>query len=318
MPLFDPDAPCVAIADALSEPLTGTAKVGAAWLVVEQPGSWGPRGLADVADWPDGLASELARRAEALGVAVQLVRRPGRHDRSGAPRSVWLAHLGEDGEQWLRHVTVADPAELDGLELAAALRASPDAAPGETWDEDLWLVCTHGRRDACCARLGRPVVAALSDAVAAGTVAGSVWETSHTGGHRFAANVVHLPSGTTYARVAPVRVAALAAQLQQGRLSLDAWRGNARHPRPVQAAEAFLRRALEMVGLDEVTHRGAVETWDGHRHVFTVTPTASRHDPANYHVEVEQRPTGTPRPLSDGDDELKDPGTWQLVRLERV
>ena len=117
---------------------------------------------------------------------------------------------------------------------------------------------------------------ALQAAVEAGAVTGSVWETSHTGGHRFAANVVHLPSGTTYARVDPARVGALAADLQRGRLQLDAWRGNARHPRPVQAAEAFLRRALDVVGLDEVAYRGAAETWEGHRHVFTVTTAASR------------------------------------------
>ena len=158
MPLFDTDAPCVAIATALGESLAGTAKVGAAWLVIEQPGSWGPRGLADVTDWPAGVAEALAHRAEALDVMVQLVRRPGRRERGTASRNVWLGHLGDgptdETATWLRHLVVEDPSELAALDLAGALRSAPHAAPGDTWDEDLWLVCTHGRRDACCALRG--------------------------------------------------------------------------------------------------------------------------------------------------------------------
>ena len=45
----------------------------------------------------------------------------------------------------------------------------------------LLLVCTHGRRDACCAQFGRPTAMALARRY--GT---AVWETTHVGGDRFA------------------------------------------------------------------------------------------------------------------------------------
>ncbi len=56
------------------------------------------------------------------------------------------------------------------------------------------LVCTHGRHDVCCAVRGRPVAAAL----AAAATGWDVWECSHVGGDRFAANVLLVPSGELF------------------------------------------------------------------------------------------------------------------------
>ncbi|HEU5385864.1 MAG TPA: sucrase ferredoxin [Streptosporangiaceae bacterium] len=47
------------------------------------------------------------------------------------------------------------------------------------------LVCTNGKRDRCCAVRGRPVAAAIADATGWDT-----WESSHLGGHRFAATAL--------------------------------------------------------------------------------------------------------------------------------
>ena len=52
----------------------------------------------------------------------------------------------------------------------------------------MWLVCTNGKRDACCARDGLPVARAL-----AALRPDEAWECSHLGGHRFAANVALAP-----------------------------------------------------------------------------------------------------------------------------
>ena len=61
----------------------------------------------------------------------------------------------------------------------------------------MWLVCTNGKRDACCARDGVPVARAL-----AALRPDEAWECSHLGGHRFAANVALLPEGLCFGRVA--------------------------------------------------------------------------------------------------------------------
>ena len=55
----------------------------------------------------------------------------------------------------------------------------------------LVLVCTNGRHDPCCATFGRPLARVLRE----GAQRDDVWECSHIGGDRFAANIVILPEG---------------------------------------------------------------------------------------------------------------------------
>ena len=64
------------------------------------------------------------------------------------------------------------------------------------------LVCTHGKRDQCCAVRGRPVVAGLEsrlgDRLSSLDQDSAVWECSHTGGHRFAPVLLLPGTGYTY------------------------------------------------------------------------------------------------------------------------
>jgi hypothetical protein len=103
------------------------------------------------------------------------------------------------------------------------------------------LVCTNGRRDVCCALRGRPV--ALE---AAALAPGRVWESSHTGGHRFAPTGVLLPHGVALARLDGAGSAEVLAAADDGRL--PRWALGARHdrgrgvlPPAAQAAESFVR-----------------------------------------------------------------------------
>ena len=109
----------------------------------------------------------------------------------------------------------------------------------------LHLVCTNGRHDPCCADLGRPVVRALVD-----SGVDDVWESSHVGGDRFAANIVLLPDGVYYGRVGPDDAADLLAAHRAGTLSLDRFRGRSHLPPLVQAADLFARRHLDESRVD--------------------------------------------------------------------
>jgi hypothetical protein len=64
--------------------------------------------------------------------------------------------------------------------------------------EEAWeFVCTHGKRDVCCATSGRGY--ALARQAAAPDA--HVRECSHLGGHRFAPTCLFLPSGRLYGRL---------------------------------------------------------------------------------------------------------------------
>jgi hypothetical protein len=120
-----------------------------------------------------------------------------------------------------------------------ALLQPPARDPGwQVDDAPLYLVCTHGRHDPCCALLGRPVATALLARDPERT-----WESSHVGGDRFGANVVVLPAGLYLGRVAPGRVDAVVDAISTGRIPLDVLRGRSSLSLPVQAAQHFARSA---------------------------------------------------------------------------
>lgn len=64
------------------------------------------------------------------------------------------------------------------------------------------LVCTHGSRDACCAKFGYPLYRVLRDVhvpLSGGKI--RAWRTSHLGGHRFAPTLLDLPEGRYWAHL---------------------------------------------------------------------------------------------------------------------
>jgi Sucrase/ferredoxin-like len=228
-----------------AEPLAGTAWHAQRWLVVEQPGSWGAKALTQSYLDPEvGAALEAAARR--WGVRVLLARRPG-WPPIGDTRRVHLAHAGVE-TQWIEHLDldVGDDSRLLGLDLRALAFPEPPGvgAPGPV---PLVLVCTNGRRDPCCADLGRPVVRALAEAGL------PVWEVSHIGGDRFAGNVLCLPAGVYFGRVDASVAVDLVADYRRGLLDLERYRGRSCYPAVIQAAEAYARLELGERRIDGLT-----------------------------------------------------------------
>ena len=113
---------------------------------------------------------------------------------------------------------------------------TPVAEFGATMTDPIFLVCTNGKRDACCALRGRVLATALAPDHAERT-----WECTHLGGHRFAGNLVCLPDGIVYGRVAPADGPRLADAYLAGRLDPALLRGRSAWPAPAQVAERELR-----------------------------------------------------------------------------
>jgi hypothetical protein len=199
-----------------------------AWLLIEHPGPWPHEAAESVL--PPPLASVVGA-ADALGVRVQMIRRPGR-GRLGAIRSIY-AGWTEGPEPWLRHAEWSqgrpDPvAALDLEKLAAG--SAPEF--GAVVSEPVFLVCTHAQRSACCARWGGPLAQAL-----AARYPGQVFQTTHVGGHRFAANLVIMPHGLYYGPVGLDGAVAAIGAYQRGTVSPVRYRGRAGQPKAVQEAE---------------------------------------------------------------------------------
>lgn len=174
---------------------------------------------------PGGLG-ELAAAADALGIRVQLIRRPGRRadGESGRVFAGWTV----GPEPWLADVTqvAADPGALDLAALAAGERPSSG-----TLVTRMYLVCVHGRRDRCCARFGGPLARALT-----GSYPDDLWETTHLGGHKFAANMVLLPHGLYYGQCDRETAAAAIEAYGRGEILAGRFRGRAGQDAATQQA----------------------------------------------------------------------------------
>ena len=243
------------------EPLAATASRVDRWLVVEHRGAWGPQTV------PTGrmgrvTASVLAAAASRARARLVLVRRPhGTTDEAG--RWVFVVD-SRPGAERVRARHVADDAALVEVR-AGALPAGPAAADGRAdgWaevDGPLYLVCTHGRHDRCCALRGRPVARALAAREPQRT-----WECTHVGGDRFAANLVVLPDGLYLGRVEADEVVQVVRDLGAGTLPAGRVRGRSSLSLPAQAAQHFARQSSGRWGradLAPVVQEGAgTDTW---------------------------------------------------------
>jgi hypothetical protein len=240
-----PEAPgrprCESRAQLRGDHMLGTAVPAARLLLVEQPLPWGRDGLRTSRfDHPTALALEARGRAE--GVRVQAIRDPDRGRRRARRR--WAIGDTRDESGTLRWGEFTDDAQLLELPLDGS-SGEPDPAP-------LYLVCTHGKHDPCCALRGRPVAAALSN-----VRPGRVWQASHLGGCRFAASVLVLPLGLMYGRVLPSAASELVAATDAGEVIGALLRGRVGKPPAAQAALGF---AHEHLGLPRCRDVSLVST----------------------------------------------------------
>ncbi|MGH2723737.1 MAG: sucrase ferredoxin [Actinomycetota bacterium] len=249
-------AVCSAVSLAADEPLAGTASRFRSWLLIEQPGRWGHDALVDSAFPPD-VGARLAEAGTRLGMRVLLVKQ--RQRPVAVPRRCFVAHTGRDRHR-VASFEVDDPAWLMELDLDALVGRRFEGF-GEPVPGPLYLVCTHGKHDPCCARLGGPLYRAL-----AGFGDGAVWEATHVGGDRFAGNVVCFPHGLYFGRVGPGDAVGVAEAYARGRIALPFYRGRSAYPPAVQAAEHFVRERHGIVGVEDLAFR-AVRRLARGRHV---------------------------------------------------
>jgi hypothetical protein len=236
---------CSTRSAALGESMVGTASTVRSWLLVEHPGPWGRDGLRD-ARLPAGLGAELRRRERDHGVRVLLVRRHGRGD-TGAT-AVTAVRSGP-GAPWAERTHVDRIDDVIGIDTRALGRGE---RPGfEPVAHPMYVVCTHGRRDPCCAERGRPLVKAVTEVFPEETL-----ESTHVGGDRFAGNILAFPHGLYFGRVEPERGPSLCRSYADARIDLAHYRGRSCYPMDAQAAEHFLRVERDLEGIDDATLAG--------------------------------------------------------------
>ena len=251
-----------------SEPLLATASRIDRWLLIEYRGLWSRDALAG-----SGLSDQVKAHLRELRSAIPrtrllFIRRPDRRGRKElhafAARSTELGATLHG-----RRVETYD----DLLQV--------DLEAGDPLGHPLLLVCTHGKRDPCCALRGRPLYDALSEQVEPE----QLWQCTHVGGDRFAGNLLVLPEGLYFGRVEPAEAAGVLASYLDGRIEPDLYRGRCCYPFVVQAAEQAVRSSTGLTGIGDMRLAGFEAADDALWRIrFRVEPTGEV-----YQVEVAVR-----------------------------
>jgi hypothetical protein len=262
---------CSDLSRSEQEPLGATASRIDHWLLVEYRGLWGPDAVR-----ASGLSDQVKRSLREQVRArphtrLLFVRRP---DRRGRPELRAYAATSRAGEESLRCHAFGSYEDLRALDLAS---------DGEELHDPLFIVCTHGKHDQCCARYGRPVFDALAEQLEAEWV----WQVTHVGGDRFAGNVVCLPHGIYYGRLDREDAVGLVDEHLAGRVVLTKYRGRSIYTFAEQAAERVVRETAGMLELDALE----LESNDGSRVTF-------RDARGNVHGLTVTQQLGEPRRLT--------------------
>jgi hypothetical protein len=240
--LTEPRAPfCADLSRENDEPLAATASRIDNWFLVEYRGLWARDALTG-SGLSDQVKQHLLDQVRSVPHGRLLfVRRP---DRRGRPELVAFTAASKPDEIAVTRTEFADYEDLRGLDLLA----------GTAVEHPLFLVCTHGKHDPCCARLGRSLYEALRDELAPDWV----WQVSHIGGDRFAGNLDCLPEGLYYGRVDRETAGPVLDEHLARRILIPSYRGRSIYTFAVQAAERVLRERTGLVGIDDLTLREVV------------------------------------------------------------
>jgi hypothetical protein len=229
---------CAEVSAELREPLGATASRVDRWILLEYRGLWSPDPLRGsmLADEVKAHLTEQVSRAPRSRLVF--IRRPRR--RGGSGIACYTGSTPERGARFYRF-ELERHEDLVGLDLFGADR-------GEPVDDPVLAVCTHGKRDRCCARYGRPLYDALRDQLDPDWV----WQCTHVGGDRFAGNVVCFPEGLYFGRVGLADVWPLVDDYLARRIYLDCYRGRCAYTFPVQAAERHVRVETGLTGMNDL------------------------------------------------------------------
>lgn len=228
--------PCSLDSLNVNESLAGTAPKARVWFMLEYTPRWGHKAWEESSIDAAIRAKVDAQMKSIPGARLLLIKQKER----AANLRFFAAVLGD--EQTLYKFELADYADLPKLDLAAIVSGSPAFDANRT-DEPVLLVCTNGQRDACCVLHGIAVYNTLYSELGA-----TVWESSHHGGHRFAANLLAFPSGRSYGRLRMDNALGVAQAIAEGDVPVQYCRGYTAWDEPAQAAELLLRQQLGLEG----------------------------------------------------------------------
>jgi (2Fe-2S) ferredoxin len=201
-----------------------------ACIVIEHD-RWPPQSALEKASLPDAVKAGVQAAETAMpGLALFFIRRIN----PTQPPFIYVAITAEAQPRLYR----ALQSDVNFFGSLPALLTEGQSGMGVQWlhAEPLYLICTDGKRDRCCAKFGLPIYNEAK------TLMGNrARQSSHIGGDRFAPTLVRLPEGLYYGHLTTPDVRTIIDAHGARRVYLPKYRGRMCYDFVVQAADYFLR-----------------------------------------------------------------------------
>jgi len=232
---------CSILTQQSGEPLAGTAPYAEHFVFISWPKkNWQYEALEAKGGFPQGLKKWMREQYKVNGkIKILLASRPGL-EKHKADIFIYPGRY---------YYSTVHPEEiLDVLGSHFLHDATPSFSLGKL-EQDQIFICTHGRHDKCCAKFGQELADKMRYQVLRQKANVEIWESSHIGGHRFAATMIDFPTGRAYGRLTPDAIPNFLESRKQGLVYGSAYRGS-----------VFLKD-LEQVAEAQVQHFCSVQQW---------------------------------------------------------
>lgn len=227
--------PCSLESITSNESLIASAPRADVWFGLEYPGRWGDKACAESSVDPavkTHVDSQLKLIPESRLLLIK--------QRNRGEGIRFFAALSSAEKPALYSFQLDDYYGLLSLDLVALAAGSARYESALT-DQQAFFICTNGHRDQCCALHGMAAYNAL-----AARFGHAVWESTHHGGHRFAANLLAMPAGLSFGRLRADNAVGVLEAALDGRIDLNHYRGRTALDEAANAAETLLRRELKL------------------------------------------------------------------------
>lgn len=281
----------------------GTAVNADIWLLIEFPLPWGLNAVKE-SSLPLSVKDHLAGLTRtSRRIRVQFIKQASRTD---WPMQVFVAFTRQTKPYMVS-------LQIDSFEQLLELNAD-DLLNGKVElehsavDEPIYLVCTHGVHDKCCAKFGFATYKLMKD-----ITPGNVWQTSHVGGDRFASNVISFPTGVYYGHVDDESARTIIEAENNHEIYLERYRGRTCFGAHGQVAEYFVRRESGIRKTDGLKRK---KVWSDEKKIEWAGLFVSSDQQTRYLVEFRQVRSDFAARLTCHANEEKSPFEYHLLRYE--
>jgi len=209
---------CSIVSRESREPIAGSAPFAEHFVFISWPKKfWGYEALEAKGGFPKGLKTWIKVNSKTYGkISIRLV---SRAETNNEMSDIFIY----PGKYFYPKIIPSNIPRILDFHFQQGLNSSNSF---NKFKNDQIFICTHGRHDKCCSKYGQKLAEKMRHHVANQNLKIEIWESSHLGGHRFAATLIDFPNGHSYGRLSPEEITIFFEYRNSNKIYIPAYRGS--------------------------------------------------------------------------------------------